>query len=173
MHHPVSYNRPGGGKCHHHTSTCNIYKMNGDEEDTHVPDETVPVTTAPVTTAPTTTTISTTMVPVYQPLNLQVTARQKTGAAFDWLMQDTTTHETWLLTPGSRRKSWYEYEPVREMGTRPRCGEGKMGWEDHLTRLERLQDWLAQAVEEAVLEISAMLARVVQAKLQLRQPQDQ
>ncbi|KAL8186194.1 UNVERIFIED_CONTAM: hypothetical protein K2H54_066007 [Gekko kuhli] len=103
-------------------------------------------------------TVSTTVVPMYQPLNLQVTTCQKTGAAFDWLMQDTTTHEAWLLTPGPQRESWYKYEPVRETGTHPRHREEEMGCEDCLTHLEGLQDRLVQAVEEAVLEVPAMVA---------------
>ncbi|KAL8197573.1 UNVERIFIED_CONTAM: hypothetical protein K2H54_033236 [Gekko kuhli] len=104
--------------------------MNDDKEDTHVPDEMVPVTTALVTTTP--------------PTMMS--------------MQDTATHETWSLTPGLWRESQYEYELVREMGPHPRCREKEMGWEDHLTYLEGLQDQLVQAVEEAVLEIPAMLA---------------
>ncbi|KAL8221183.1 UNVERIFIED_CONTAM: hypothetical protein K2H54_060719 [Gekko kuhli] len=91
----------------------------------------------------------------------------KTGTAFDWSVQDTTTHETWSLTLGLWRESRYEYEPVHKMGTRLRCGEDEMGWEDHLTCLEGLQDWLVQAVEEAVLEIPAMVMLVVQAEMQL------
>ncbi|KAL8190355.1 UNVERIFIED_CONTAM: hypothetical protein K2H54_049189 [Gekko kuhli] len=90
--------------------------MNSDEEDTHVPDETVPVTTAPVTTAPPMK-VPTTVVPVmmHQPLNLQVTTWRKTGATFEWLIQNTTTQEMWSLTPGLQRKSRYEYEPGHEM----------------------------------------------------------
>ncbi|KAL8206899.1 UNVERIFIED_CONTAM: hypothetical protein K2H54_034304 [Gekko kuhli] len=125
----------------HHTSAHNIYKKNGDEEDTNAPDGTVPVTTAPVTTAPPMT-VSTTVVPVtvYHPLNLQVTTYQRTGAAFEWSMQDATTQETWSLTPGPQRESRYEYDPVREMGFHPRCGDEEADWVHRLNCLEGLQD---------------------------------
>ncbi|KAL8221426.1 UNVERIFIED_CONTAM: hypothetical protein K2H54_067581 [Gekko kuhli] len=67
--------------------------MSGEEEDILVPDETVPVTTITTTAAPPTRMVSTMVIPQYQPLYLQVTKHRKTGAAFNWLMQDAFRDE--------------------------------------------------------------------------------
>ncbi|KAL8181292.1 UNVERIFIED_CONTAM: hypothetical protein K2H54_052836 [Gekko kuhli] len=142
--------------------------MSSEKEDIHLPGDQTLMTTAPVTTVPTPVTTVPTMTLAslgYCPLNLGVVGsyisrtHRKTRGGYQWSMIDSSTQESWSLTPKPIWESWYKYEQLHKMGT---C----------LQRVESAGR-LIQAVEETVMGIPAIVMQVVQAELRLQQPWDQ
>ncbi|KAL8185410.1 UNVERIFIED_CONTAM: hypothetical protein K2H54_050034 [Gekko kuhli] len=160
--------------------------MSGEEEDLRSLDEpvipvtttlmtTTPVTMIPVTTVPVTTMMPVTTLhtmtlslPVYHPLSLGLQGEevgdqgqcQDASGVFEWPTFNTSTQESWLLTPAPARESRYKYKLPQETGAHPKCREDKMGWEEHLAHMESAQDWLIQLMDEALMGIPGMEQQV-------------
>ncbi|KAL8221724.1 UNVERIFIED_CONTAM: hypothetical protein K2H54_074417 [Gekko kuhli] len=62
----------------------------------------------------------------------------------------------------------YEYKPPHKTGACPWHGEEKAGWEEHLTCMESVQNWLIQGVDEALMGIPGTVAQLVQVEIHLQ-----